>query len=416
MQMEDYILAVFTNFFRVLIIWQFVRIFFVPRVEQGKEAIAYLAYLVITLTVFFVFQYPWYNLMVNWLGLLVLTWMYEGTVKKKVIIGSMIYVVNMLCDAVAAYLFSDYIVGESISQIFSIFTTLFVYICEIFVAKLVKEKGRMDVKAPNLILLCVPVISIIMLYFFVAANLRNRVLIMIEGCGILSVNMFLFFVYYQMTIAHEKQLQQEQMEEQIRMYKNELEVMRLSEQKVRALRHDMKHHMQKVYAMTELGKKEKVLKCIEDMQLSLENPKQHVSTGNEDMDTTLNYLLEKAEKTGIHMEYKVKISQHFKIEMYILNILLGNLLDNAIEGARTSEKKELSLHILGEKNMLVVQVKNSYSGKLKKRGEQLLSTKEGSDHGIGLSNVRNLVESKNGRLSINYDEKNFGVEAILYLE
>lgn len=68
MQMEDYILAVFTNFFRVLIIWRFMNLFFVPRVKQGKESVAYIVYLIIILTIFFVFQYPLFNLLSNWLG------------------------------------------------------------------------------------------------------------------------------------------------------------------------------------------------------------------------------------------------------------------------------------------------------------------------------------------------------------
>lgn len=390
-------------------------LFFVPRVKQGKESVAYIVYLIIILTIFFVFQYPWFNLLSNWLGLLVLTLLYEGNRKKKFMIGTLIYVVNMMCDCVAAFMFSDYMVGDSISQIFSIFTTLFVFICEIIVEKLVRGKGRIDLKLPNITLLLVPIISMVMLMFLLEANLQNRILMMVEGCGILGLNLLLFLVYYQMVITYERQLQQEHMEEQMRMYKNELELMRLSEQKVQALRHDMKYHMQKIYTMTEMDQKEKVLQCITDMQTSLDNPKKHVATGNEDIDATLNYLLDKGEKMGLHIEYKVNISQTFTMEMYALNILLGNLLDNAIEAAGKSKEKFIKLHILGEKDMLVVQVKNSYTGNLRKKGKQLLSTKNQKGHGIGLSNVRNLVESKNGRLKIEHDENVFWVEAILYL-
>ena len=415
MQMEDYILSVFTNFFRVLIIMRFMRIFFVSKIERRSEMVAYLAYLTFVLAVFFRFQYPLYNILANWGGLLILTHLYEGNRKKKVFIGTIIYAVNMACDVFAAYLFSDYMVGDSISQIFSIFTTLFLYICEIIVEKVVKEKGRVDLKFNNLIMLFVPIISGVMLWSLIEANLRNRVLLMVQGCGILGVNILLCMVYYQMAITYEKQLMQEHMEEQMRMYKNELEVMRLSEQKVQALRHDMKYHMQKIYAMTENGQREKVLQCITDMQSSLNNPKRHVATGNEDVDTTLNYLLEKGEKAEVKITCKVNISQYFTMENYALNILLGNLLDNAIEAARQSEEKMIDLHMLGEKDMLVVQIKNSYNGKIRKRGKQLLSTKGEQGHGIGLTNVRNLVESKDGRLKFRYDEKTFWVEAILYL-
>ncbi len=82
-------------------------------------------------------------------------------------------------------------------------------------------------------------------------------------------------------------------------YENQIEVMKESEQKIHALRHDMKHHLQSIYAMAQKEDNQDVLRYIEQMQHSLVNPREYVKTGNQKMDTIINYVLSKAEQLNI---------------------------------------------------------------------------------------------------------------------
>lgn len=198
-------------------------------------------------------------------------------------------------------------------------------------------------------------------------------------------------------------------------YENQLEVMKESEYKVHALRHDMKHHLQGIYAMAQKEENQDVLRYLEQMQDSLVNPKEYVKTGNQKMDAILNYILARADQLNITVEQNVKVSKKIPVEAYELNILLGNLLENAIEAANESSEKHLSLHIVESKGILMIEIKNSHSGKLVTYGERLLSTKNGSRHGYGLINVKNIVDTHHGKMDISYDEKDFLVEITLYL-
>lgn len=415
MNLEDNILTIIANFFRMFVLWRFMRTFFSPKIEKHKEIIGYAVYFCVAMRILLGFQYPIYNMLVNWIGLFLVTFGYKGSVKKKLVITTLIYVINMFCELVTTYLFADYTVGAGVEQLTPVFATLLVYICEILIERIVKDKGKSDVSFPRFSLLLVPVISVVMLHFLVTANLQNRVLLMVESFGALSINILMFWVYYQMTVAYEKQIQLKYAEEQMRIYENQLDVMQQSEQKVRSLRHDMKNLMQNIYIMTKRGQSDEVLKCLEDMQLSLENPKEYVKTEYTELDGILNYLLEKGEKVGISMEYKVTVAQKLSMEAYELNVILGNLLENAISGAKEATEKYISLHILAEKDILFIQIKNSYAGEIRKKGERILSTKKGKEHGIGLENVRKLVESRQGELRIDYDAKEFRVEVMLYL-
>ncbi len=167
--------------------------------------------------------------------------------------------------------------------------------------------------------------------------------------------------------------------------------------------------------LEEKGQHEKILQFLQDMQVSLENPKQHIVSGNEEVDTIFNYYWDKAEQLGVKMDCKVSISKEISIPMYDSSVLLGNLLGNAIEAAAKTKDGYVSVRLLGEKKMLAMQVKNSYDGVLKKRGEQFVSTKKEKGHGIGLRNVRELVERRQGSLQLDYDEKEFRVEVVIYV-
>lgn len=413
---EDYILSAFSNIFQILVIWRFVRIFFLPGIEKRKEMAGYIGYLVFSLAVFWGLQSPLWNMITSWSGLLVLVVvMYEGTRKKKALIATLIWAVNVMCDAVASYLFYDYIGGDMIPQYFGIFTALFLFICQMAVEKIMGERGKGDLNHSHIILLGVPVISAVMLGVLVVTNLNHRVLLVVEGCGGICINMLIFFIYYKMAKEYEEQIQKEHMEEQVRMYQNQLELMQASEEKVRSLRHDMRHHLQVMYAMEEKGQKEKIMQFLEDMQGSLKNPKQHIQSGNEEVDTLLNYNWDKAEELGVNIDCKVSISKALSIPIYDTSVLLGNLLENAIEAAAKTKDGYVSVRILAEKKVLALQVKNSYDGVIKKRGEQFVSTKKEAGHGIGLRSVRELVEKRQGSFQVEHDEKEFRVEVVLYV-
>lgn len=416
MRTEDYILATFSNIFQILVVWRFVRIFFLPRVEKREEMAGYIGYLVFCLVVFFGFQNPLYNMVTSWGGLVLLTVViYEGTWKKKALISTMIWTVYLMCDAVASYLFYDYIGGDMIPQYFGIFTALFLFICQLVVEKIMGERGKGDLNHSHIILLGVPAVSAVMLGVLVVTDLNHRVLLVVEGCGGICINLLIFFIYHRMAQEYEERIKKEHMEEQVRMYQNQLELMQVSQEKVRSLRHDMRHHLQVLYGMEEKGQHEKILQFLEDMQISLENPKQHIVSGNDEIDTILNYYWDKAEQLGVKMDCKVSISKGLSIPAYDSSVLLGNLLGNAIEAAARMKDGYVSVRILAEKNVLALQVKNSYDGVLKKRGEQFISTKEEKGHGLGLRNVRELVEKRQGSFQIDYDEKEFRVEVVLYV-
>ena len=114
-----------------------------------------------------------------------------------------------------------------------------------------------------------------------------------------------------------------------------------------------------MYGLAAADKKEELLAYLKEMEEAVVNPKEHVCTGNYKIDGILNYMLEKAENELKKVEVKVKIPEWLHMDTFDLVIIIGNLLDNAIEAARQTDEKYLSFKMTLEKGVLFIDVANS---------------------------------------------------------
>ena len=188
-----------------------------------------------------------------------------------------------------------------------------------------------------------------------------------------------------------------------------------SDEKISAFRHDMKHHLAELMIMTEKENCQEIKDYIQNMGMFIENKDQYSNSGNREVDSILNYMLNKAQETLERVEYKISIPKEIGIRMFDLNVILGNLLENAIAAAENSKDKWLSVFIRYEKSMLFLDIQNSYEGSIRKQGNDYLTTKkEQGKHGIGLQNVKRVVDSYRGNMEISDTDNIFGVKIMIY--
>ena len=131
---------------------------------------------------------------------------------------------------------------------------------------------------------------------------------------------------------------------QVQIYANQLDVILQSEEKMKALRHDMKHHMNELMLMANRYDIEEIQEYIGHMEDFIRNPNEIVDSGNLEIDSVLNYMLQKAEEELKDVAVNVMLPEKIK-HSFDINVLLGNLLENAIDAARQTEKKYLRVDI-----------------------------------------------------------------------
>lgn len=411
----DIVIACVTNGIRLWIIWHFMHTFFdVKDGREREELIDYILFYLIN-TIFFIWLHiPVFNVITNIIGYCLITYEYVGTKGKKVMISAVTYALSVACELVSVYMFIDYVAGEITSQTFNFVTILLFFFSELLVEYKFQEDGKNQEGIYVWGLIIIPIISIFMAYTFIIANMHNRKLLMIQGLGLLIINCVVFAIYRILLNTYKKIRKQDLQMQQAEIYQHQIELMAETEQKVRSLRHDMKEHMKELYCLAKADEAEDILEYLKGMYGFMDNPRVFVDSGNKEIDAILNYALAKAEEDLLQIDVNIKIPEGLQLDIFNMNVIIGNLLDNAVTASKTSEKKELKVDINYEKGILYLMIKNTYHGEIKKKGDKFLSNKQEDGHGIGLENVRNMVESMHGTLDIEYTKDEFKVNVMVY--
>ncbi len=100
-----------------------------------------------------------------------------------------------------------------------------------------------------------------------------------------------------------------------------------------------------------------------------------------------------------------------------LCVIIGNLLDNAIEENEKLPEEDRFVRIyMGTKNtQLYLAITNAAGKKQAKKGSLFSSTK-GSSHGFGLARVESIVKKNEGIFSVASEDGGFTVEILLPIE
>jgi two-component system sensor histidine kinase AgrC len=141
------------------------------------------------------------------------------------------------------------------------------------------------------------------------------------------------------------------------------------------------------------------------------------TTGNIVIDSLVEYWKRTAEKEEIEFQVELSIPMEMQFKGADISLILGNLLENAVEGAEKAEqRKYIKLSVKYDRKNLLIAVENSYGGKLKRVKGELRTTKvDTANHGIGLASVRRVARKYQGIVLIDDTaSKCFLVRVVLY--
>lgn len=417
--MTEMITLLSTNLFRAYVIKRFMWTLFTKEAKNRMwERISYVFFFVSTAVIYELFHYPPFTILMNIIAICGIAQMYEGSQGKKLLVSFLIYGTNMICDVISVYSLSNYVVGGDYSEIASYVTVLLTCICEVIVEKcLVREKENMFILPCWKLLLVIPVISMFLLVLLIMNNLNNRIILISVSVGLLFINLLIFYLYDTLLSVYNKMKENSLFEQQAMAYAAELDILAQSEEKVNALQHDMKHHLNEIMIMAKEGSNDAIVNYMKSMKEYMSHPSEFVRSGNKEVDGLLNYMIGKAKESLKCVEYKVCVPAGLRIDIFDLNVLLGNLLDNAIFAAENSAEKSLRIMIHYKKGMLFIEIQNSFDHILKIRHGEFLSTKENcEEHGIGLQNVKRVVGKYNGTMEIRDKNHIFFVRVSLYTD
>lgn len=181
--------------------------------------------------------------------------------------------------------------------------------------------------------------------------------------------------------------------------------------------HDMKHQIAAVRAMAGSEAQEKYLREAEE---SVGIYDAIFQTGNEVLDTVLTEKSLYCGANGIRLGCVADGKLLAFMDSVDIYAILGNALDNAIEGVQNlgdPEKRMIDVLICRERQFAVLQVVNPLEGALKFRDGLPVSTKPRDGyHGFGLKSIRHTVEQYGGFTTVNTQNGYFCLKILIPLK
>lgn len=419
--MFDLILCALTNLFRIFLIDRFVSVFLGKNEDKKYRKIVVCAcFFIINTALYWEFHTVWINVVCNLLGISAIVGLYTKSVKTNIFVTCSVYLVNCGCDVAVYGMFIDIRDGAAYEQVYGVITFFLILICELLIEKIITVRKSLDV-APNFPLMLVPICSIAVIVFFTYSDICTDRGAAVISIGMLMINFLMLYQYNMLVHFISQKYETEMLRQKTRIYANQLELIAQSEEKVKILRHDMKHHMNELKLMANRHGVTEIQEYIDNMEEYIQNPNEIVASGNTEIDSVLNYMLQKAREELDTVVIKAVLPERIR-HTFGINVLIGNLLENAIEAARQTEQKYLNVNIALKKGVLKIRMENSFlsaglvTQEERGSGSTFLTTKkEKGQHGIGLKSVRKIVEAYHGTMEVSSQKELFCVNLILYL-
>ena len=231
--------------------------------------------------------------------------------------------------------------------------------------------------------------------------------------ALLQCSLFLFILIDAYIMQTYKGREQEKFHSGIKNQMLYYESIEKNQQEVYKLYHDMKNHLLVLDAAENVQEK-----YIDQCMNRIRATEGQAETGITYVDILLNDKWKKAQESEIDMSFSVQRDVLEKIEIFDLTILLGNLLDNALEAAKKVTGRRAAISIKSGKNggCIFIHITNDYQDEPhKKNGEFQTIKKDKKYHGRGFKNVKEAVQKYGGELKTEYDGRKFSVIILLYI-
>ena len=172
--------------------------------------------------------------------------------------------------------------------------------------------------------------------------------------------------------------------------------LRHQERQVRQLRHDLRNHLTVVQGLLEKGDAQRAIGYLEQIAASPALRGVRRFCENEAANVVLAAKAGVMERAGIAADFAVSLPKELPVADTDLAALLGNALDNAIEGVEGAAEKRIALRCRVDKGLFMLRVENPVGAAIH---PDLATTKaDKSAHGFGIPGMREIAERYHGTL------------------
>ncbi|WP_141722882.1 sensor histidine kinase [Cellulosilyticum sp. I15G10I2] len=393
------------------------------KTKRFVELISYTLYFFIISLLYLLVNIPIIMLLANIAAFFALSFNYKALLKSRIIAVSLMYMILMSIESIVGLLTGYFnfpiFLTNSYSSILGLVSVKFIsYIVVLLMGHYKNIKKWVSI--PNsywLSIILIPLSALYIMLVLFQVNTVNIHQITICITLLLFINFIIFHLYDVLSTAFEERVEKILLKQQTQYYTKQFKLLKNSTENIKSIRHDLKNHLSVLESFIKKDQKDKALEHISQIISSSYAEKEYASSGNIDIDSILNFKLQEAKDKAIDIALELVIPIEINVTAFDMVVVLGNLLDNALYAADRLEKnKQITIKITYKKGILFIHIDNTFDGQVHYQGEQIVTLHTDSEnHGIGLNNIRDVLQKYNGTIEIHHTENKFYVDVLMYV-
>lgn len=348
--------------------------------------------------------------------------LYKGDLLTKIIIAFLISIFWAIMEFIAEYILLLFNVNISSFQfagtlVSKIMTLGIIRLLQLFF----KNENIYGISEKYKIALLIVIMgNMLVVYNIFAIGIDDRefVRLLITFLIMLMDNVIIFKIYLRLAEDMELKRANTVYEQQLELCTSHMHEKEKLITDFRNIKHDIKQHFIVLKKYLDSNDTEIAKAYLETQFKEIQFDFNEISkSDNIIVDAIVNSKYMLAKKYNIKLNASINIPMLLPFESGDISVLLGNILDNAIEASMslTNEMKVIELTITYDKNILVIVCSNNYLGNLvkNKRGVLMSSKEDYNNHGFGLRSINKIAEKYHGAATIDYSESKFILKVIL---
>ena len=410
-------------FFQVVIIKKYLKVFLGINCNYCRQLIGWVIYFVFLIVGQVFHIYSSSNLIIGNIVFILLILLISNRKKifKNIIFSILLCFGWLLIEGIVGIIINFLEIENEIMQKIGSFISEIIMLWVVYSFDYIKREknhGKMKIQY-WLGMVFMPIGSVCIMYQIFLLSLYNAqyvIMSAITAIFLLGINYIMYELCGSLERETEVMTQARLYEQQLVLYNEEAKEREQEYFRYRKIRHDMKNHLIGLRSLIKEGDVQRAENYLDGLLDDIEIVEEKICSGNVVVDTLVNAKYTLAKKMHIKTDIQVCIPNEFKFQDKHLMVILGNIIDNAIEASMKlpEEERYIKLIILYQKKMLNILIINNYNGRTRKNrwGEFITTKEERVYHGLGLSAIKQAIDYYNGEVKITEKNGKFQVSLI----
>lgn len=412
-------------FFQVVIIKKYLKVFLGINCNYCRQLIGWVIYFVFLIVGQVFHIYSSSSLIIGNIVFILLILLISNRKKifKNIIFSILLCFGCLLIEGIVGIIINFLEIENEIMQKIGSFISEIIMLWVVYSFDYIKREknhGKMKIQY-WLGMVFMPIGSVCIMYQIFLLSLYNAqyvIMSAITAIFLLGINYIMYELCGSLERETEVMTQARLYEQQLVLYNEEAKEREQEYFRYRKIRHDMKNHLIGLRSLIKEGDVQRAENYLDGLLDDIEIVEEKICSGNVVVDTLVNAKYTLAKKMHIKTDIQVCIPNEFKFQDKHLMVILGNIIDNAIEASMKlpEEERYIKLIILYQKKMLNILIINNYNGRTRKNrwGEFITTKEEQVYHGLGLSAIKQAIDYYNGEVKITEKNGKFQVSILIY--